>query len=267
MRRTAWFPFPGRSAGGVELLCLPHAGAGASAYRAWATGLEHSGVAACPVQPPGRERRRDEPPFTDVRPLARALADEIAEVITGPFALFGHSTGALCAFETARQLRRIGGPRPVHLFVSGRPAPHLPLDRHDLAGMTLPELTETLRRLGGTPESVLSQQGLLAALQPVLAADFSVNEAYDHRAEPALDIPFTAFAGEQDGGAGPRDTAAWAEHTTESFRLHVLEGGHFAVFAHAERVHALVAEALADHVPPARGPAGHVDTQQEELSR
>jgi surfactin synthase thioesterase subunit len=245
MKRPTWLPFGAPVGEQPKVLCFPHAGAGASVYRNWAEGLGQRGVAGCPVQLPGRERRLAEPPFTSVGTLARALAREIVADVTGPFALLGHSTGALSAFETARELRRIGGPQPLHLFVSGRGAPQIPLERHDLADLSLPELADALRRLGGTPEAVLSEPGLLAALQPVLAADFWVNEVYDHRPEPPLDIPITAFTGDLDAGAGLPVMTAWEIHTSVSFQLHKLPGGHFALFEHADQVHAHIAEALA----------------------
>ncbi|MEU6578122.1 thioesterase domain-containing protein [Streptomyces sp. NPDC046805] len=239
----SWLPLGTHPDAGIRLLCLPHAGAGASVYKLWGEGLPPD-IKACPVQPPGRERRRREKPFTDVRPLAGALAKEIAESVPPPYALFGHSTGALCAFEVLRELRRANGPLPVHLFVSGRCAPQFPMTRHDLAAMGLAELTDFLRRLGGTPEEVLADPGLLELLQPLLAADFSVNEDYAYVPEDPLDIPITAFAGIDDRGAGVSRMEPWHVHTSEKFTLHALQGGHFAVFDHAAAVQTHMVEAL-----------------------
>ncbi|MGW4562111.1 thioesterase II family protein [Streptomyces sp. NPDC004561] len=241
-----WLPFGTRPEAGIRLLCLPHAGAGATTYRSWGQGLPPD-IAACPVQPPGRERRRGEEPFASVEPLAKELAGVIADSVRAPYALFGHSTGALCAFETVRELRRIDGPLPVHLFVSGRCAPQTPLVRHDLAGMDPAELADLLRRLGGTPEEVLAEPDLLALLQPLLAADFSVNEGYAHAVEPPLDLPVTAFAGIDDRGADVSATEPWAVHTAREFVLHALPGGHFAIFESAAAVHSGIAEALAPY--------------------
>lgn len=243
-----WLPLGTHPDAEIRLLCLPHAGAGATTYRSWAKGLPDQ-VRACPVQPPGRERRRREEPFTNVEPLARELAKEIVESVRPPYALFGHSTGALCAFETLRELRRIEAILPVHLFVSGRRAPQVHMPRHDPAAMNLTELANLLRHLGGTPEEVLAAPELLALLQPVLAADFSVNEDYSHTQQPPFDIPVTAFAGADDPGADATLMEPWASHTARRFRLHALPGGHFAIFDHAAVVHARIAEALAPYAP------------------
>ncbi|MEU6301333.1 thioesterase II family protein [Streptomyces chartreusis] len=241
-----WLPYGTCPEAGMRLLCLPHAGAGAATYRNWGQGLPPE-IAACPVQPPGRERRYGEEPFASVEPLAKELAGVIADSVRAPYAVFGHSTGALCAFETLRELRRIDGPLPVHLFVSGRCAPQTPLTRHDLASMDLVELADLLRQLGGTPEEVLAEPDLLALLQPLLAADFSVNQGYAYTVEPPLDIPVTAFAGIDDQGADVALTEPWAIHTAREFALHALPGGHFAIFDSAAAVHSHIAAALAPY--------------------
>jgi medium-chain acyl-[acyl-carrier-protein] hydrolase len=205
-------------------------------------------IRAVPVQPPGREKRRGEPPFTEVGALVRELVAVLAESVAEPYALFGHSTGALCVFEAVRELRASGGPMPVHLFVSGRRAPQFPLRRDDLAAMSLPELAVFLKNLGGTSDEVLADRDMLGALQPLLAADFAVNQGYEHVPGPPLEIPITAFAGLEDVGADPALTAPWREQTAGEFVLHELDGGHFAVFEHRDEVHARIAAQLAEYL-------------------
>ena len=231
----------------MRLLCLPHAGAGASVYRSWGKNLLPD-VTACPVQPPGRERRSGEQPLSSVEPLAKLIAQEIRSSVASPYAIFGHSTGALCAFEVIRELRAHEDQLPVHLFVAGRRAPQAEIARTELAGLSASELSALLRRLGGTPEEVLADYDLLANMQPLLAADFAVNECYTHRADSPLDVPITAFAGTADSTADVTQMAGWCEQTTGDFCLHALNGGHFAVFDHAQEVHARIVAALRDDV-------------------
>lgn len=242
-RTSPWLPFGVHADAPIRLLCLPHAGAGASAFRSWRRGLPPA-IGLCPVQPPGRERRQAERPFSQVRPLVRELASQVVSSVATPYAIFGHSTGALAAFELAREIRRLGAPGPVHLFVAGRRAPHLPICRSDLARLSLPELAALLRELGGTPPDLLADTDLLAMMQPMLAADFEVNENYEFAAEDPLSVPITAFAGTTDTGADVTMMTAWREQTTAEFAIHALAGGHFAIFDHAETVHAAIATAL-----------------------
>ncbi|WP_242909714.1 thioesterase II family protein [Actinomadura terrae] len=245
MAKLPWFPFGTGPEAPVRLLTLPHAGAGAAAFRAWAQGMPE-GVAVCPVQPPGREGRYGEAPFNRVAPLVEELAEQITASVDAPYALLGHSTGALCAYEVVRELRRTGGPLPMHLFVSGRPAPQLPSDRHEVAGLSLTELAAFLRELEGTPETVLSDHRVLRWMQPILVADLAVSECYTFRPEAPLNIPITAFVGRTDPVAGEELMEPWQSQTVAGFRLHLLDGGHFAIFDRATSVHAEIAGALLD---------------------
>jgi medium-chain acyl-[acyl-carrier-protein] hydrolase len=241
--RSPWLPFGTAPEARVRLLCLPHAGAGASVYRAWGAGFSDV-VGVCPVQPPGREKRRGEEPFTDVGSIVSSLAPEVIEGISPPYAILGHSTGALCAFELAREIRRLAGPEPTQLFVAGRRAPQLPMDITVLSGLSGDELAAVLRRIGGTPEEVLGNHRLLRMIQPLLAADFAVNERYTYRPGPPLATPITAFAATDDMGADVGQMAAWERQTSAGFRLHTISGGHFAVFDQAAHVQSLITDAL-----------------------
>jgi medium-chain acyl-[acyl-carrier-protein] hydrolase len=241
---SPWLPFGGRPDAAIRLICLPHAGAGASVYRAWGASLP-DGIAACPVQMPGREQRRREPLLHSAIDVARQLAPCVVSMIRAPYAIFGHSTGALCTFELCREIRRLGGALPSHLFVAGRRAPQLPMPRTELASLQAAELAAVLRRLGGTPEDVLMNPSILMMIQPMLAADFTVNEAYTFYAEAPLDVPMTAFAGIGDPGAGPDDMAGWRDQTTAPWRMVALNGGHFAIFDNASIVQQQIATDLA----------------------
>src|SRR5262245_63225231 len=106
-----------RPAASVRLFCFPYAGGGASVFRGWADCLPGA-VEVCPVQMPGRETRFREPAFTRLPPLVEALAASLRPHLDRPFAFFGHSLGALVAFELARRLRRDRGPEPIRLFAS-----------------------------------------------------------------------------------------------------------------------------------------------------
>ncbi|MFC5286560.1 thioesterase II family protein [Actinokineospora guangxiensis] len=243
---TPWLPFGTGDAAPVRLLCLPHAGAGASAYRTWGQGLPEE-IAACPVQLPGRESRMGETPYDRVEDIADDLAGALFADATGlrtPYALFGHSMGAIVAFALAQRLRERGLPEPVHLFVSGRQAPHLRTSLPDLRHLGITELAAELATLGGTPRQVLDNPDLLGMIAPLLRADFAVNETYRHTGEAALDIPVTAFAAAADPRASVHQVDGWREATAGAFHLHRLPGDHFAVLRQAAFVHRTVAAAL-----------------------
>jgi medium-chain acyl-[acyl-carrier-protein] hydrolase len=197
----------------------------------------------CAVRPPGRERRLTERSFRRVGSLVQALADALP-VDRVPFALFGHSMGALVCFELARELRRRGALGPLALFVAGRPAPQIIAPDQDLHRRPDAEFVEELRRLGGTPAEALQNADLMELVLEGLRADIELCETYSYTAEPPLDCPITAFAGEVDEIVRTRDVRRWREQTRGRFDLHALPGGHFFVESSREALLATIAADL-----------------------
>ena len=219
-----WFPTARPAGGASRLFCFPHAGAGASSYRDWAARLG-PGVDCLPVQLPGRETRIAEPPVEDMDELVAQLAPVLAAYGGPRAALFGHSMGALIAFTVAHQLRD-AGVEPVHLFVSGCPAPQR--SRANRRWHELPDgaLLDRLAELGGMPEGVLAEPELRALLLPILRADVTLGERYRYQPRPPLSIPITALAGARDTTLeGP--LAQWAAETTAPFTERIYPGDHF----------------------------------------
>ncbi len=213
----------------LRLFCFPHAGAGAGTYRSWLEPLGSVGVAVCPVQLPGRENRFGEPLYDRIDPLVGQLVAALAPYLDSPFALFGHSMGALLAFALARALRSRSLSMPVQLHVSGRIAPHLTNPRQRLHDASESELLAVLRTLGGVPQAVLEYRELMRFQLPVLRADLAINETYRFVPEPSLDVPITAWCGDADAVTSEPEVEAWALHTRSHFRVRVLPGGHFFV--------------------------------------
>jgi medium-chain acyl-[acyl-carrier-protein] hydrolase len=210
----------------VRLFCFPYSGAGANIYYPWADVLPPSWE-ICPVQLPGRGNRMSEPLATRLAPQVDALAAGLAPYLDKPFAFFGHSMGALIGFELARRLRRAAAPLPVHLFVSGHQAPHLPDRNPPLHALPEAAFLDKLRELNGTPEEVLRHPELRELLIPILRADFAVCETYVYAAEPPLECPVSAFSGLGDDYVNREELEAWREQTTARFSLRMFPGDHF----------------------------------------
>jgi medium-chain acyl-[acyl-carrier-protein] hydrolase len=209
-----------------SLFCFPYAGGSAAVFRTWPKAL--TAVDVRPVQLPGRGGRLRERPHTRVRDLAVAACDGLSPDFGHSFALFGHSFGALVAFEMARELRRRRGPQPFHLFISARRGPRRPDPAPPMHGLPEPQfLAEVLARYGGIPDAVLQEPELLALLLPALRADLEAVETYSYEPEAPLDIPITAFGGVSDPWANLDDLEAWREETAGPFGLTRFPGGHF----------------------------------------
>lgn len=210
----------------LRLFCIAHAGGGASAYRGWADALPAE-VEVCPVQLPGRENRMAEPGFHSLPPLVDALVEVMEGFQSLPFAIFGHSNGALIGFELARALRARGRPGPVHLFASGRRAPDLPADRPPTHHLPDAEFLAELQTLGGLPQQLLEHHELLELLLPTLRADVTIHETYVFQEQAPLDLPITAYGGLSDPRVSREQLQGWERHTAGPFVMRMFPGGHF----------------------------------------
>lgn len=231
----------------LRLICIPYAGGGASVFRKWPDLLPPE-IELCAVQLPGRETRILETPLADLEALTDQLRTAIAPYLNRPFALFGHSKGALVAYVLTRALRRHGDPLPIHLFASGRRAPHLPARRGNLHHLPDHAFIQELRRLGGTPEEVLQNPEMMDYLLPMLRADFRLTEAYVHEEEPPLDVPISAYGGESDAHVSVEEIVAWEAHTRRAFRTCIYPGGHFFLHTESTRLFQELGHALASQL-------------------
>ena len=133
----------------VPLHCFAHAGAGISAFHGWSVGLG-DGVPPVPHLLPGRERRRREPRVTGREALLADLLDGFRSP-AGPYALYGHSLGALVAYTLARALHEAGLPTPALLAVGACPPPDAASALSDACGDSAERLRDMLDAVGAWP--------------------------------------------------------------------------------------------------------------------
>ncbi|CAM5562961.1 thioesterase II family protein [Streptomyces aurantiogriseus] len=212
-----------------RLICFPHAGGGAGAFSGWAHRLP-PGIELVAVQLPGRQNRVLEEPATEVGPLVRDVMRALRPLLAGPFSLFGHSCGALLAFEVAQALGVRGGPRPAHLFLSGESSPRAALGRPQLHRLSQEEFRARVLSLGGFDEEVTEDEDALEILLPLVMADFRLWERHRIVPAPRLDVPVTVLVGDSDVRAPLDSLDAWRGHTNAEFDIRVYPGGHFYLF-------------------------------------
>jgi medium-chain acyl-[acyl-carrier-protein] hydrolase len=210
----------------LRLFCLPCAGGTAASFRDWPRHLPPD-VEVCAFELPGRSRRLLEPAYATVDELVEALAEQMAPLGSSPFALFGHSMGALIAFELAKARVRRGEEEPCQLFVAASRAPQYPSRDRPVHGLPDSELIEHLRAVGGTPEEILRNTEMVALLLPAVRADFALCERYRLVPGPGLSCPIDALGGSGDPLVSRRELLGWQAQTTGEFRLRMYEGGHF----------------------------------------
>jgi surfactin synthase thioesterase subunit len=207
----------------LRLYCFPHSGGSPGEYVRWSDDLPE--VEVWGVQTPGHGSRLGESPFRQMRPLVDALLGEAS--FEAPFAFFGHSLGALVAYEVARTLRARGDEQPERLFLSAYPAPHLP--RAGPVTHLLPdsELLAVLEaQAGALPEELRGDPALLRPLLAAFRADCEVFETYRPPDDTPLDLPFLVLGGVEDHEA-TAGLGEWRRYTTGPFELRLFPGGHF----------------------------------------
>jgi medium-chain acyl-[acyl-carrier-protein] hydrolase len=225
-----WLTVAGpKPAARARLVCFPHAGGGPSVFTAWARALAEQPIEIAAAHLPGRETRLGEPLPDDLDVVISALGDATAALADRPYALFGHSMGAVVAFEIARRLRDRGLPLPVHLFVSGAPAPQLP--KVD-ARLRLIEgdgafLEAVAQKYGGVPRIVLERAELRGDLVRALRADLALTETYAYRDAPPLPCAIAAYGGTTDRIVAGERLDAWRAQTTSAFSCRRFPGDHF----------------------------------------
>lgn len=210
----------------LRLFCFPYAGGGTAIYRAWPSQLP-ANVETWLIQLPGRETRYREAPHTVMPTLVRDLTEAILPCLDRPFAFFGHSMGALIAFELARYLSGKHGIGPERLFVSGRGGPQFSGNCPRMHQMPDADLCDELRRMNGTPTEILDNDEMMRLFLPVLRADFTLVETYTCVPGPLLNCPIWAFGGDADD-VWPSDRLdGWRAFTRTGFHKQLFPGNHF----------------------------------------
>ncbi|GGQ99662.1 thioesterase II family protein [Streptomyces asoensis] len=239
---------PPRPAGGrIQLVCLPHAGGSATFFQPLARAFEalpDAPFEVLAVQYPGRQERRAEPLLDDLAALADRVAEALRHAGDAPLVLFGHSMGALVAWEAARRLCRPGDTPPAGLVVSGRGAPSLHRDVR-LHLRTDAELVADLRYLSGTASDLLTDPDVLGMVLPVLRGDYKAVDGYRYEPGSPLSCPVAVFLGDRDPWARQREARGWQEETTGPVTFRTFPGDHFYLTARWDAVALAVAESLA----------------------
>ncbi|UUU36214.1 alpha/beta fold hydrolase [Streptomyces sp. CA-210063] len=211
----------------TKLVCLPYAGAGASFYRPWVA-LAGDALEITALQLPGRERLIDEEPYRDahqaVDGLLAQLRDRLAED-GGRVALFGHSLGAVLAYELAHRLVTEPGVELVHLFVSGSPEPDRGRERR-ATGLSDEDFLARVGEFAGYSHPALDDPEMRELLLPTLRADVEMHENYVRSTRLPLDVPITVVRGEDDDLVGHEDAVSWNKATGRDFASVEVPGGH-----------------------------------------
>ncbi len=213
----------------TRLFCFHPWGASASMYQQWSDTLPPE-IEVLPIQLPGRQRRLQEKPFTDFASLIEVLADFLSPYLDKPFAFFGHSMGALIAFELAYVLEQQYNLKPRQLFLSGVVPPSDNTLLEKIASLSEAERLNYLLEISEIPESITEDSSLFNELMNIFKADFQLLQSYRYVEKKPLGCPISSFSGVDDYTVSDRQLSLWSEYTTSNLKIDRIPGKHMFMF-------------------------------------
>jgi medium-chain acyl-[acyl-carrier-protein] hydrolase len=226
----------------LRLFCFAYAGGGASVYIPWAKVLP-ANIEIVSVQLPGREGRYQEAPLTNLGEVMDGIAHAVGANLDKPYMLFGHSLGALIAFELTRRFAAHARAMPLGLVVSGKRAPHMPPRRRPFARLPDAEFIREIANYKGTPASILENAELMELILPRLRADATLFDDYQYRDSGPLPCPIVAFGGTEDPHVNAGELLGWSE-LTDTFSHRTFDGDHFFIHSQQNAVTTALSEAI-----------------------
>ncbi|MFF1870161.1 thioesterase II family protein [Kitasatospora herbaricolor] len=234
----------------VSLVCFPHAGGSASYFRPLAGALAGR-TDVLPLQYPGRQDRRSEPPIGSITGLADEILTVLESLPKRRLVLFGHSMGACVAFEVARRIEQRSSIELIGLVASGRTAP--PKLRNSSVHLKDDDgIIAEIRRLNGTDSQLLHDDDIVRMILPTLRGDYTAVGTYTFEPGPKLRCPVSVLVGESDPQVSVDEARDWRHVTDGEFTLRTFPGGHF----YLNDQQAQVVRALTEDLARFRNPAG-----------
>lgn len=240
----------------IYCFCLPFAGGNRYSYRNYEE-TAPSFLQIIPLEYPGRGARIKEPLVSNLDFLVQDLYRQIAGLAgSTKYIIYGHSMGGLLACLLARHIRSRNHLLPLHMFITGTPAPAAPSrgdkKRHLL---NIDDLLAELRTLGGMPDGFLEDRELMKFFEPVLRADFKAIENYIYEEAEPLNIPLTVITGAEEDLL-KEEIFMWQKETNHPVDFRVMPGGHFFIFNNSHRILQIISDKIFSHRQRADVPRG-----------
>lgn len=223
------------------LFCLPYAGGSATMYHTWKKDLADH-IELHPIELPGHGSRYDEPYAQHFDELLNDVATSILSSLGNhPYVIYGHSMGAVLAYELYYKLVRGGCAPPMQIILSARPAPNSSYLQESKWSQLKDKLLSILPlKDSRIPFEIMQHPKLANQFKNTLQADIQVLSSYRMPAQrTAVECPLIVFAGVKDHI--PRSAIeAWEQYTNNNFTIFWFEGDHFFIHSHTTELIAVI---------------------------
>lgn len=226
----------------IRLYCLPFAGGNILSYRKLLSYLAPH-VVFTPLELPGRGKRLKEALLTNIDDMIDDFLQQIVPDIADPYAIYGHSMGALSGYILACAIQQQQHPLPLHLFVSGRQSPVAANQSQPIHALPDAAFLQKLKEYGGIPDAIAREPEMLAFFLPIFRADFHAIEEYRLIDAPQLSVPLTVLFG-TDENFSRNDVLNWQGLTAAPTVFQEFPGNHFFIFDHLEAIGNLISDTL-----------------------
>lgn len=209
-----------------RLFCFPFAGGSSIGYRSIESHISND-TEVLTMELAGRGTRINEIPHENFSEILPSIVEAILPLLDIPFSFFGHSMGALIAFELACYLEKHFQKKAEWLFLSGMRAPHVPTFFPKMSSLKDDELLKWIGKLEDLPVNILKSPETLGLFLKIMRADFALYDSIQISPLKDTTIPILAFGGGQDVFASLDAVRQWEKYTKSRFRIEQFQGKHF----------------------------------------
>ncbi len=219
----------------IKLLCFSHAGGSATKFLPWKSYFKKKGIEIIPVELSGRGLRMDEDLTNDIESIVQDLFQKVKDIVKNyKYAVIGHSMGCLIMYELCDYIISQGYPGPVHIFASGKEAPHVK-EKKFISDLNDEKFLNEIYSAGGTEEELLTDEDIKKIFLPILRNDYTLVEEYKIKRVRRFDCGITVLNGNQDT-IPEDDLFGWSLYANKEFNIVNFDGGHFFLYDYPERV-------------------------------
>lgn len=230
----------------IKLFCIPYSGASATVYNIWKKYLSDN-IELYPIELSAHGKRINEPLYENI---LQAIKDVVIRILKQlkkgePYAILGHSMGALLAYEVYYKMTELGVHQPCHMFFSGRKAPQDQKEQTAFYKAPDDEFLKMVYIYGGTTPTIMQNDELRNLFLPILRSDFKITESYVWKERKAkIQCPITVTNGKSDTSVAHADMNHWKECTENVCSIYECYGDHFFLIQNPEKMTSIINKQL-----------------------